>query len=208
MIMNSDAIIKDFKEVIRRLRKIPLRPIEDSKVDIDIRNLSSIRVEAATFYSRMRSTLLSISARTKKSEFKKEQLADASFLMRETRAQFEDIRKDIDANKGLVDRIFCLMVLTQSLMSANPDDTVKTELTSAKPKYSKSVTLPKKDTIEYLACLDYFGITQAGDDMGVAKLSWKKVCNHVSELASLGRPIPNFLPKVFDSYAVSHRRKC
>ena len=175
--------------------------------DIDIANLTELKAETLVFYQRVRSTLLSLSARAKKSEFSKSELADISFLLRETRAQFEEIRKDIDANKGLLDRLFCLMVLQDTLMKPVLDDSVRTELTTAKPNYTKTTTLPKQGTPESIRCNEYFGITENGAELGVASLSWKRVCKHVTELAELGKPIPEFLPKVFDNYTVIHRRK-
>jgi hypothetical protein len=175
--------------------------------DIDVKNLSDILAESQVFYQRVRATVLSVSSRAKQSDFTKEQLADVSFLMREIIGQFEEIRKDVDANKGLSDRLFCLMVLQKTLMTPQSDDCVRTELTTAKPHYTKSVTLPKKDSEDYEKCNEYFGITGDGAEMGIAKISWKSVCKHVTELAELGKPIPEFLPKVFDNYAVIHRRK-
>jgi hypothetical protein len=175
--------------------------------DIDIANLKSLLDESKIFYQRVRSTLLSLSSRGKKSEFTKEQLADITFFMREMRGQFEEIRKDVDANGGLLGRLFCVMMLQRTLMDPEKDDIVRTEYCSAKPHYKKSLTLPKRDTIEYAQMMDYFGITEDGRDLGVAKISWKKVCDHITELAELGKPIPDFIPKIFDDYTVIHRRK-
>jgi hypothetical protein len=201
-------ILSDFAVVINKVRpKLAPEPKPEVRADIGIENLKLIEKDAAVFYQRMRSTVLSLSARARGSDFTKKELVDISYLLRETRGQFEEIRKDLDANKNLIDRICCLMVLTDSLAKMDADDSVRTLMTTAKPKYSKTVTLPKKDTIEHQAMMNYFGISIEGQLLGVADVSWKRVCAHVTQLCELGKPVPNFLPKVFDTYAMIHRTK-
>lgn len=173
----------------------------------DIGILKARLEDLAVFYSSVRSSVIEISAKSKSGDFSKEELCDIGFLCREFVSKSEEIRKDIGAVKELVDRLVCIKALQYLLMNPTKSDTVHGELSSGTPRYKKSVTLPKKDTEEYTKMCEYFGITKKGIEDGVAKISWKKVCNHITELTELGKPIPDFIPRVHDDYTVTHRRK-
>ncbi len=173
----------------------------------EIKDLQLKLEELSKFYSIVRESVLTISEKTRIGKFKKGELCDLGFLCREFVSTSEEIRKDIGATKVLVDKMVCIISLTQLLQDPTMKDTVKGTLCSGKPHYKKSVTLPRKDTPEYLEMCKYFGITPQGIESGVAKISWKKVCNHVTELAEMGKPIPDFIPKIHDDYTVIHRRK-
>lgn len=173
----------------------------------EIHELNIILQEASQFYSKVRELVLRISAKTKAGEFNKEELCDLGFLCREAVIQFEEIRKDIGATKVLVDRIMCIKAMSTMLTTQSGEDLVHGTLASGKPNYRKSITLPKKDTPEFEKMMEHFGVSLAGVDMGVVKVSWKKVCDYVTELAELGKPLPDFIPKIHDDYTVIHRRK-
>ena len=173
--------------------------------DIDI--LKSQLEKVTQCYSHVRSRVIEISAKAKTGEYTKEELCDLGFLCREIVSKSEEIRKDIGATKALVDRLMCLKVMTLMLATQSGDDTVRGKLSTGIPSYKKSVTLPKKDTEECLEMYKYFGVSDEGVELGGAKISWKGVCKHVTELAELGLPIPKFLPKIHDDYTVTHRRK-
>lgn len=173
----------------------------------EIKELEAILFEVSQFYSKIRKLMLKISSETRNGEFTKEELCDLGFLCRETVIQCEEIRKDIGATKILVDKIMCIKVMSAMLTSQSGEDLVHGTLASGIPNYKKSITLPKKDTPEFEKMMKYFGISLEGIDMGIAKISWKKVCDHVTELAELGKPLPDFIPKIHDDYTVIHRRK-
>jgi len=169
--------------------------------------LKNILEESARFYSEVRTIVLGVSTEARTGKLNKEELCDIGFLCREIISQFEEIRKDIGAVKVLVDRIFCIKVMQETLTNPMKSDTIQGDEASGTPHYKKSVTLPKKDTEEYSEMLKYFGVSIEGIEMGVVKISWKQVCDHVTELAELGKPMPKFLPKIHDDYTVIHRRK-
>lgn len=169
----------------------------------EIKELGAILYEASQFYSKVRELILRISSNTKAGDFNKEELCDLGFLCRETVVQCEEIRKDIGATKVLVDKVMCIKAMSEMLTSQSGEDLVHGNLASGKPHYKKSVTLPKKDTTEFEKMLEYFGIELGA----VAKVSWKLVCNHITELAESGKPLPDFMPKIHDDYTVIHRRK-
>lgn len=173
----------------------------------EIKELGAILFEASQFYTKVRELVLRVSSKTKAGDFSKEELCDLGFLCREVVTQCEEIRKDIGATKVLVDKIMCIKSMSDMLMSQSGEDLVQGTLASGKPHYRKSVTLPKKDTLEFQKMLKYFGVTAVGEEMGVAKISWREVCKHVTELAELGKPLPDFIPKIHDDYTVIHRRK-
>lgn len=169
--------------------------------------LKAVLDEARVQYSRIRSLVLSISAETKSGNFKKEELCDIGFLSRELVTQCEEIRKDIGAMKSLVDRVACIKIMQETLTDPTKAQIIQGKYASGKPLYRKLVALPKKDTEEFLDMMDHFGVTDDGLDKGVAKVSWKGVCKYVTELTELGKQIPKFLPKVYDEYTITHRRK-
>ncbi len=173
----------------------------------EIQELEFILQEAFQFYSKIRELILRVSAKTKAGDFDKKVLCDTGFLCREIVTQCEEIRKDVGATKALVDKIMCIKAMSDMLTSQSGEDLVQGTLASGKPHYRKAITLPKKDTAEFEKMMGYFGITFAGSEMGVAKVSWKKVCDHITELVELGKPLPDFLPKIHDEYTVIHRRK-
>ena len=137
-----------------------------------VEELKNVLEESAEFYSRVRTLVLGISTETRTGKFNKQELCDIGFLCREVVTQFEEIRKDIGAVKVLVDRIFCIKVMQETLMNPAKSDTIQGEEASGTPYYKKSVTLPKKDTEEYFEMLKYFGVSLEGIEMGVAKISW------------------------------------
>lgn len=173
----------------------------------DIQILQTRLQEARELYSKVRASVVGISERAKSGEYTKEQLCDLGFLCRELVLQFEEIRKDIGATKVLVDKLMCIKTMSEMLTKQSGDDMVRGELSSGKPIYKKTVTMPRKDTAEYQEMCEYFGIDAKGVEMGVAKLSWKQVSKYVTELTEMGRQIPSFIPKVHDDYTVTHRRK-
>ena len=166
-----------------------------------------LKDEVPVIYSRVRTLVLEVSKSSRAGEYSKEELCDIGFLCREIISKFEETRKDLVAAKSLVDRIMCIKTMSSMLTSQSGDDMVHGKLSSGKPNFKKSVTLPKKDTIEYEKMMEYFGVSSDGVELGVAKISWKQVCNHITELAELGKPIPDFIPKIHDDYTVIHRRK-
>ena len=163
--------------------------------------------DSAQFYSIIRGIVISVSVEAKAGRLSKKELCDIGFLCRELVSQFKEIRKDVGAVKVLVDKIICIKNMQETLMDPTKSDVIQGELCSGIPHYRKSVTLPKKDSQEYIDMLKHFGITDTGIDIGVAKVSWKQVCNYVTELAELGKPIPKFIPKIHDDYTVIYRRK-
>ncbi len=175
--------------------------------DTAIENLKIQLQEAGVLYSNIRELVIGVSDRTKAGDFSKEQLCDIGFLLRELVTQCEEIRKDLGATKVLVDKIMCVKAMAIMLSTQSGEDVVHGDLASGKPHYKKSVTLPKKDTPEYENMCKHFGVTSEGIELGVAKISWKKVCSYITELAELGKPLPDFIPKIHDDYTVIHRRK-
>lgn len=173
----------------------------------DIDNLKDILFAANELYTNTRIQVIAISLKTKAAIYSKEDLCDLGFLSRELVSKLEEIRKDIGAMKILIDKVMCIKSMQITIMDPTKDDTIHGALSSGKPYYKKSVTLPKKDSAEFFEMLEYFGVTEKGIQLGVAKISWKQICNHVTELAELGKPIPKFLPTIHDDYTVIHRRK-
>lgn len=173
----------------------------------EITNLQQKLEDLSKMYSDIRSSVLSVSAKAKAGKFTKEEMCDIGFLCRESVSRSEEIRKDIGAVKALVDRLVCVKSLADFLANPMKSQTVHGQLCSGTPVFKKNCALPKKDSKEYIEMMEYFGITQEGIEKGVAKISWQKICNHVTELVELGKSIPEFIPKVYDDYTVTHRRK-
>ncbi len=162
---------------------------------------------SAKLGSIIRVMVLQIAEQVKAGDLDKADMCDIGFFARELIEQIEDTRKDIKAMKALVDKIACIKVMQETLQDPSKEQSMKGEFSSGRPHYKKIVTLPKKDSPEYQKMLDYFGVSEIGQKLGVASISWKRVCDFVSERAESGKTIPDFLPKVFDEFTVIHRRK-
>ena len=173
----------------------------------EIKSLQNQLDCAAVFYSTIRGIVVGVSNKAKSGNFSKEELCDIGFLCRELITQFEEIRKDIQAVKVLVDKIACITVMKETLSNPTDNDTIHGELSSGTPHYRKTVTLPKKDTKEYYNMMKYFGVTDKGIEEGVVKISWNRISKYTTELVELGKPVPEFLPVIHDDYTIIHRRK-
>lgn len=173
----------------------------------EIQELQAALESTGKLYSLVRQLIINVSVKAKAGELKKTELCDVGFLCREISAKADEIRKDVNATKILVDKIMSIKVMQETLTDATKPQIVHGEFASGTPQYKKAVTLPRKDTIEYSKMMRYFGVTDKGNEMGAVKVRWQQVCKHVTELVELGKPIPDFLPKIHDDYSVVHRRK-
>jgi hypothetical protein len=173
----------------------------------EIEALHGKLLDTNKLYSVIRGLVVGISEKAKQGKYEKEELCDLGFLCREIVSQCEEIRKDVQAVKVLVDKIACISVMKNTLSNPMGEDNIHGKLSTGTPHFRKTVTLPKKDSEEWFNMLEYFGVEPTEIDSKIVKVSWKGVCNHITELTELGKHIPEFLPKIHDDYTVVHRRR-
>jgi len=160
-----------------------------------------------TVYSDIRGLVLGIAEEAKSNRLSQLELCDIGFLSREIVKICEEMRKDINAMKELVDKVLCTKIMLDAVNSTSKDDTVRTELCSGKPHIKKIVRVPAKDSPEYTQMLQFFGVKPEDIDKGVLRVSYSALCAFVTEQAELGKQTPEFIPQVYDYFTITHRKK-
>lgn len=177
-----------------------MNPIED---------LSAIMEEVRGLHIRYRTLIVQVSEAAKKSKMSRKELCDAGFLARETSKMFNEMRKDSDAMKSLVDRIACISIMSEAISNPGMDATIRTELCSGTPHVKKVCSLPslKNDPEAFYAMMAANGVSKEEADKGILRVSWKKMSEMVTLMTEDGKQLPKFIPKVFDEHTITHRRK-
>lgn len=174
----------------------------------DIKDLQKLLLTANKFYVDARNKVLVISGKAKTNIYETSELCDIGFLCREVISQCEEIRKDIGAVKTLIDKVVCIKIMNESLQNPRSvTDTVQGELSSGMLHFKKTALIPAKDTEQYKQMMKFFGVSEEGIKIGIAKIGWQEISKYVTELTEQGKPIPDFVPKVYDEYTITYRRK-
>lgn len=116
-----------------------------------------------------------------------ENIADAAYCLRVASDLFDDVHKEIDKFRKVIDGIGCLMVVEQcggnlqgKYATARGDTKGACEI----PSFSKSPT-------EYAEMCEYFDVPCSP----MTRLHFPAVREHISEILSEGKPLPEVIQK-------------
>ena len=145
--------------------------------------------------------------KTKGKQYGLSEFVDLGFLCRESENLLDDWRKDCKARKELIGKIIAFEVTKSSLNDPNMNETIHGTLATGTPDVKIWAALPKKNTPEYQAVLDFFYVPRRSIDEGILKLDWNKVKELVTTLAQEGKTLPPGIGKTYPEYSTVFRKK-
>ena len=116
------------------------------------------------------------------------QLAEVAFVFKKSSELLDDIRKQVTKAEALLETIIC----KKWVLQAEPTE-IATDYIVAQPKLKMQATLPsaKTDDENYTKLLQALEIPE--HCWPLIRLHWPAMCDHLTELAEVGKPFPNGL---------------
>lgn len=128
-----------------------------------------------------------------------EDLSDACFTLREIAKLADDLRKEAQTRKGVLERTACLI---WSVM-AEPPEKINAQQCTAIPHVKNVTAVPKPGTPEYATLMSHFGVNQQFLESGLVRIHWPEWANYCDTLASEGRNLPIAFDKTYPVYTLS-----
>ena len=137
---------------------------------------------------------------------------DWVYAFREMADKLRTIRVKADVMKINCQNLACALYVVQGPNSPIiRDGNIKTGHCTGTPDLKQGAHIPKlkKDPEGYYAVMDYLGIPKGIVEKDLVRPHWPSVVDHLSELASLGKPMPPGIDptKTYPVYDMVVRRK-
>ncbi len=118
--------------------------------------------------------------------------ADLAYLMREMGSMMDHLRKETNDRRRMLDRVMCMVWTSQCEDKPDTRRSIHGALATATPKIKMSVNVPspKSDPVGFAALCTHFGLSPDAIEMGLMRVHWPSLVEHVSELAENGLPLP------------------
>jgi len=129
----------------------------------------------------------------KTGKFTLEELVDRIFVLRETSKYLEDIRKEIDGVKHIMEQVCCAQYTVKYSDDPGKSEPIRATLATGTPKLSMRAKLPKlrSEPERYHKLLKYFGIPDKLINSDTFRPHWPSMCEHLRVLAEEGKPLPD-----------------
>lgn len=140
-----------------------------------------------------------------------EDAVDLGFLLREIAACADDLKKEVNHVKELLERVICMKWIANSLNDLSKAGPIHGELAIGIPDVKQAATLPrqKDDPEGYDAFIKRIGVMGAARKFGLVRPHWPTVIEYLSRLAEQGKPLPPGISttKTYPVYRVTFRRQ-
>lgn len=163
---------------------------------------------------RMHATVFRVINRVKdaagKEPLEQSERVDLAFLMRELSELCDDLRKESNKARELLDNVMCA-VWAKEFEEHPETGPIRGTLATATPKVRFGVTLPSKskDPERYEEFMRWLEIPQELIDAGVVSTHWPRMTEWLTERAKEGRPMPAGIDveSTYPVYSTTLRRK-
>lgn len=171
-----------------------------------VREYRWLKASHADLYAKL------IEARDSAAKFSQEELVDIAFILRSTAILAEDIRKECNAIREMMEKVACLKWMTDNMN--NPDSgkptSIRGILASGTPDLRQMASLPRPNTDPkgYESLMKSIGaITAARKDL--VRPHWPGLTEWITKLAKKGKPLPAGLDpnKTYPLYRLSPLRR-
>lgn len=140
-----------------------------------------------------------------------EEAVDVGFLLREIAACADDLKKEVNHVKELLERVICIKWIANSLNDVSKAGPIHGELATGSPDVKQAAVLPrqKDDPEGYDAFIKRIGVMGAARKFALVRPHWPTVIEYLSRLAEQGKPLPPGInvDKAYPVYRVTFRRK-
>lgn len=184
-----------------------LAPVDDKPSDDIIAEFVGIQNEVRQIYNTVYGFLSKNNDLLKSSEVSTEQLCDFGYLCRETAKIFDELRKECKVRMEKAGAIIGYRLTQKSIMDPSASGKVKGELATGVPSCKMEAALPKKFTLEYYLLTDQFEIPRDKAELGVFKLDWKAVGEHLTRLTEQGLSLPEGFGQKYPKFVVAYRKR-
>ena len=148
----------------------------------DIVKLQNLIEEIGSVHTAFYDTIVPITERLKKGEYKPRELADMGFLFREGENTLDDWRKDSKARKELIGYLLAKLLIELDT------DIVRGKLCRAQIDLKMRPEFPKKGSIEWYDLCHYYGIDDP--DNTPIRISFKGIEVECSKLIEQCKKLP------------------
>ncbi len=102
-----------------------------------------------------------------------------------------DLKREVDGLQNLTESLCCAKWVTENVNTTKPKP-IRTHLATGSPKVSMRAKLPKlrSEPEAYYALMEHLGVSREVVVADYVRLHWPSVCEHISELAEKGEPLP------------------
>ena len=184
-----------------------LTPITEKPSDNIIAEFVAIQNEVRMLYNMVYGFLSKNNELLKSKDLDTEQLCDFGFLCRETAKIFDELRKEAKVRMEKAGAIIGYRITQKALTNRDAVGKVTGELATGTPSCKMEAALPKKGSDEYYQLTDQFGIPRDKAEMGVFKLDWKAVGEHLTRLTEQGLALPDGFGTKYPKFVVTYRRR-
>jgi hypothetical protein len=114
------------------------------------------------------------------------------YVMREIIRYCEDIRRELDAVRELLEQWGCAKYVVENLNDPGKSEPIRASLATGTPKIDIRAKLPKlkEDPDAYYALMEHLGVSKDDAEKGIVRPHWPKVQEYISLRATEGKPLP------------------
>jgi len=135
-----------------------------------------------------------------------DELVDIGYLLREIANSFDQLRKNYNNKRELIELILCRALVERSI-AGNTDKIFRGVLASASPKVAQQPKLPKRGTEEYVALCKWLGIPDDQIAKEYVSFHFPSLTKLMTENAETGAPNPPGITGVIPKYSVIFRKR-
>lgn len=130
-----------------------------------------------------------------KGQIPNEEAVDIAFLLREMADYLDDLRKEMNKVRVIIEKVTCMRWMQTSL---NDDPTksaqsIQGDLAVGTPHLKMAATLPNrhKDPEAYVKFMNQIGVSGEALKRDMVRVHWPLVIDYFTDLSEQGKPLPN-----------------
>jgi hypothetical protein len=141
------------------------------------------------------------------SKLREEDLTDLGWALREASRLADDIRKSVNSQLELVEKILTVRLTQKLLNDVGAELKCQGKVASASCEVVTEGVIPKPNTPEYMKLCAFCGIPEDIAKQGLFTFSWSTIQSKIDQAAMFGKPIPPGVGKTWTRPKVVFRSK-
>lgn len=173
----------------------------------DVKELKELHSRLTMWNADQTNVMIDVLRKVKKNEYKKEDLVDLGFFLREMEKLADEIRKECYAKKEFIGKVLCVIVAQEATEDPDKGLTIHGEFASGTADVKKAPGIPKFGTAEYTKLCKFFKIAEDTRDTGVVQFHFKRLGDYISDMMAEGKDPPPGISTTYNVYRTLWRKK-